>query len=233
MENKRYNLIKEYPGSYSLGCYVIIEGRTAILYNNKGHIINKSFGTYWIEDKKYSEFWEEVPEYARCIIKNYYYGELNKIYKVINWNYSTNDCLLEGTNTGSTDRKRFTSSTKEEYEAQNKSKVEDTKVDFILPKKWCIKRTLSNYDTINKFFNSKVPIGSHNKFSEKEYYITSDHIGIEIWITTLSRHPGEKYTEITFEQFEKYVLNKNVEIFTQSQLELINKMIDDKIKDLV
>ncbi len=70
--------------------------------------------------KTLTETEDNIPEYVECIEQNYYYDVLGKIYKVINWNYGHEDCMLEGINTGSTNRDRFKPSTKEAYEAQNK-----------------------------------------------------------------------------------------------------------------
>jgi hypothetical protein len=68
---------------------------------------------------------EIVPEYVECIkAQPQYnnYGELGKIYKVQDWMYSVDDCMLEGTTSGSTDRNRFKPSTKEAYDAQQSLK---------------------------------------------------------------------------------------------------------------
>ena len=65
---------------------------------------------------------EKIPEYVECIkeLPHYNdYGELGKIYKVLDWNCSITDCMLVGTTSGSTAKKRFKPSTKEAYEAQN------------------------------------------------------------------------------------------------------------------
>ena len=72
--------------------------------------------------------------------------------------------------------------------------------EFILPEKWCIKNTdLCIFDKINKIgFNSIYSGNSINKY----YFIIDGKIDCEY-------HAPEGYTEITFEQFERYVLNKN------------------------
>ena len=65
---------------------------------------------------------EKIPEYVECVEEqpqHNNYGELGKIYKVLDWNCSITDCLLVGTTSGSTSKKRFKPSTKEAYEAQN------------------------------------------------------------------------------------------------------------------
>ena len=65
---------------------------------------------------------EKIPEYVECVEEqpqHNNYGELGKIYKVLDWNCSITDCMLVGTTSGSTSKKRFKPSTKEAYEAQN------------------------------------------------------------------------------------------------------------------
>ena len=65
---------------------------------------------------------DKIPEYVECIEEqpqHNNYGELGKIYKVLDWNCSITDCMLVGTTSGSTAKKRFKPSTKEAYEAQN------------------------------------------------------------------------------------------------------------------
>ena len=65
---------------------------------------------------------EKIPEYVECVEEQPQYntyGELGKIYKVLDWNCSITDCMLVGTTSGSTAKKRFKPSTKEAYEAQN------------------------------------------------------------------------------------------------------------------
>jgi hypothetical protein len=69
-----------------------------------------------------AEIEEEIPEYVECIKKINMFGKLNTIYKVIKWHYSYSDCKLEGSDSGSVDRKRFKPSTKEAYEAQELAK---------------------------------------------------------------------------------------------------------------
>lgn len=65
---------------------------------------------------------EKIPEYVECVEEqpqHNNYGELGKIYKVLDWNCSITDCMLVGTTSGSTAKKRFKPSTKEAYDTQN------------------------------------------------------------------------------------------------------------------
>ena len=60
-------------------------------------------------------------EYARCIRNDdpeYQYGIVGVIYEVLEWFYSPTDCMIKGTNFGSSSIKRFNLCTKEEYESQ-------------------------------------------------------------------------------------------------------------------
>jgi len=160
---------------------------------------------HWLEEciklDKFITFEEAmksfIPEYVECIKeeKAYnFYGELGIIYKVANWNYSINDCMLEGTTSGSTCKNRFKPSTKEAYDAQFVVK----EPEFILPEKWCIRRNLNNFKIINKYFANKFPHLMPPSYS-------SDSIGsTEIsWTSCVNG-----YTEITFEQFKKHVLKE-------------------------
>lgn len=135
-----------------------------------------------------------IPEYVECIEETNYnfYGKLGTIYKVSNWIYSTNDCMLEGTTSGSTDRKRFKPSTKEAYDAQFVVK----KPEFVLPEKWCIKSNISNYKFIKKWAGYDWWNNEFNRF------ITCNK--------TWSFYKNVDYTEITFEQFKKYVLKEKI-----------------------
>lgn len=143
-----------------------------------------------------------IPEYVECVKEEDYsfYGKLGTIYKVQNWNYSTNDCTLEGTTSGSTCRKRFKPSTKEAYDAQFIVK----EPEFVLPEKWYIQRNSENFEILNKWENNKrgtiVAFNNNNNcsmFSDKDYYYTKPENILG-------------YTEITLEQFKKYVLKEEI-----------------------
>ena len=79
--------------------------------------------------------------------------------------------------------------------------------EFVLPEKWCVKCTKESYSVLDKWFFQKT--GKHrldaNKCSYWHYPENSDgnSTSSEIWYG---------YKEITFEQFQKYVLKlKDVE----------------------
>lgn len=74
--------------------------------------------------------------------------------------------------------------------------------EFILPEKWCC-QSKNNYESgiLNDFINSK---GYNATLSKNNFYIHYPFIhGGSAWDYN---KPG--YTQINFEQFEKYVLNK-------------------------
>lgn len=91
-----------------------------------------------IKEDKFITFEEAVktfvPEYVECIKKAPYnfYGEVGTVYKIINLNYKKSDYILEGSHSGSTDRRRFKPSTKEAYDAQFVVKQLKTPKDKIL-----------------------------------------------------------------------------------------------------
>jgi len=86
------------------------------------------------------------------------------------------------------------------YNLEDILKPKVVEPEFILPEKWCIKRTEETYKIINDYFK--------NKFSfnlppiEKSSYIGDDING---WTTFVN-----KTNEITFDQFKKYVLKEEV-----------------------
>jgi len=95
----------------------------------------------------------------------------------------------------------FKPSTKEAYDAQFVVK----EPEFVLPEKWYIQRIPENAKILNKWENDKR--GSFeafnekdngcSMFSDKDYYFTKPEYILG-------------YTEITFEQFKKYVLKKEI-----------------------
>lgn len=82
----------------------------------------------------------------------------------------------------------FTNQTKEEQ--------------FVLPKKWCIKRDKNNYKIINDYFNMN--INGYYGLDDCDNYL---HCPLyDGWNTGIIKE--ENYIEITYEQFQKYVLNQ-------------------------
>lgn len=96
--------------------------------------------------------------------------------------------------------------------------VED---DFTLPEKWCVKDNLDNVDVITNWFTKKLKreiSGGSNYWHFPEEIICRNSI-------CTSKNILPTYTEITFEQFEKYVLNVETNTTMEKQ-----KLIGYKLK---
>lgn len=102
-----------------------------------------------------------------------------------------------------------------EYSPNNWELVEE----FLLPTNWCVKSTPENFDIIKKWLIETDPDKSKWRFYSKEdnRYITYKY--------THCQYIPEEYTEITFEQFEKYVLNVETNTTMEKQ-----KLIGYKLK---
>ena len=86
--------------------------------------------------------------------------------------------------------------------------IDKFKSEFTLPEKWCILRTEENAKVINSFFNRSENNKENFSYYSSTDYLTSDYINTKFWITPSSYKP-DKYTEITLEQFKKYILKQN------------------------
>jgi hypothetical protein len=78
----------------------------------------------------------------------------------------------------------------------------DFEGSFVLPEKWCIKRTVENCEVINDYLNKKY---DYQAYFSKHGYIYSQPING----TSLGSMGDEiifGFTEITFEQFKQYVM---------------------------
>ncbi len=87
-----------------------------------------------------------------------------------------------------------------------------------LPKKWCIRRNQNTHKEINEWFTKKYGI----KFTAKTDFFTGFNGKSPYWKYLHEprlpdgKNLGQKhkdYTEITFEQFKKFVLNPKIRIF--------------------
>lgn len=76
-----------------------------------------------------------------------------------------------------------------------------------LPEKWFIIRDENNYEVINKWNNESYPNTIKATQNSMAYFYSDNDY-------KMTYHPG--YTEITFEEFTKYVLNKNEESIIQN-----------------
>lgn len=79
-------------------------------------------------------------------------------------------------------------------------RTDEEEAVFILPERWCILRNRENYGVVNNWFFRK----GYGKPFEDYGYISINHEGTEF--CTHHKLQGG-YTEITFEQFKKYVVN--------------------------
>jgi hypothetical protein len=94
--------------------------------------------------------------------------------------------------------------------------------DFILPEKWCIKMEHQEYyDWNNKLFKTSID-NTHAKQGYYGYYEGLTYVGG-------TTQPKNNYTEITFDQFKKYVL-KNTIIDYDNYVYLINFLSKLNIK---
>lgn len=113
----------------------------------------------------------------------------------------------------------------------------DTSENFILPKKWAILRTKENYKVINEWFNRKF----NDTYVGYLTFIHSEPVGIGKYYNCVYKDgtKDKDFTEITFDQFKKYVLGKDNDIITETkslfsneQLNEINEIINKKLKEL-
>ena len=83
---------------------------------------------------------------------------------------------------------------------------EEDKKEFVLPEKWCVKRTSENYEVINDYFNKGCNI---NTYEAKNAYMHYPNHRTNVGFLN-GNHSASNvysgYTEITFEQFKQYVL---------------------------
>lgn len=100
-----------------------------------------------------------------------------------------------------------------EIPTQELSKVTEKSNNFVLPEKWYCKRTKENSKILNTWNNIKYD--SHAFCEEGEGCMFSDKNYTGVDLTDY----GE-YTEITFEQFKKYVLNKSKVVKEKSWTEV-------------
>lgn len=145
-----------------------------------------------------------IPEYIECVKKNSHdFGTniIGRIYKVLGKtsNNVNADYLIEydGKKYNSVSQDRFKSSTKEAYDAQFKD-------NFVLPEQWCVKVTSDNNDFINSV---------RDRSCTPNTYVTSKLIISNIknsWLCKMEA-PYEGFTEITLEEFKKYVLEEQLE----------------------
>ncbi len=86
--------------------------------------------------------------------------------------------------------------------------------DFKLPEKWCVKRTIDNFKIINNWCNNNHIDDEHNSYVDSYGYIHSERCNNSF--NSFKRSKGGtqdlSFTEITFEQFEQYVLHNGFKV---------------------
>jgi len=169
-----------------------------------------------------------IPEYVECIsltypnMKDINFGEIGKIYKVLNYNYSISDMTINEYFL-SVGKERFKPSTKEAYDAQFVVK----EPEFVLPEIWWVRITKKNLKDISKFldFNlSKNSIGliAGMVKSHRNGAITKGYNS-----TPITSYGSTFGNEITYDQFKQYVLKENTTVTEKP------KIVFEKPKDKV
>ena len=146
-----------------------------------------------------------IPEYVECtlqqICSDYKLGE---IYKVSSTSQNVNK-IESHNNQGMAfyqmNKHRFKPSTKEAYDAQFVVK----EPEFVLPEKLCIKITKENLDFCKSLENNELKFHKNYPYSIGGYYSPIPNKDCNGFINI-----PKNYTEITFEQFKKYVLKEEI-----------------------
>lgn len=167
-----------------------------------------------IEQDKFITFEEAmktfIPEYVECVqqlVGSAY--KLGIIYKVNNNGYINNDSYSFAYY--NFNKNRFKPSTKEAYDAQFVVK----EPEFVLPEKWYLKITNDNKDIINNWRRNIIQYDN----SDCQYETISQNGSGSSVIFIIQ---NKDYTEITFEQFKKYVLKE------ETVEEVIEEIIENK-----
>ena len=161
-----------------------------------------------------------IPEYVKCTLQqigsDYKLGE---IYKVSSTSQNVNK-IESHNNQGMAfyqmNKHRFKPSTKEAYDAQFVVK----EPEFVLPKLWCIKLTIENQETVIDYINQNTKDGERKGLIDVYYGYNGEHC--TCIFNKLSN------TEITFDQFQKYVLKEEKETVTiKTTVETKSKFINN------
>ena len=184
-----------YRGKFDKDVIFEIDGNN--IYNPQFKKIGIHYGNNWLV---FNDQWAEVIEYPH----GFKVGD-----KISHKDYSTNWEIekIEGNVLFLKDQPLFYNT----ILAKNAIKVDD----FVLPEKWCVKNT---DPLIYRFFDSKLKYMSqcyNNPIHENNYLHSIDLggnnvINSQIGANIAYNYVKPDYTEITFEQFKKYVLNETV-----------------------
>ena len=185
---------------FSRGCATIGQGLDNIINttSEEKHWLNEV-----IRLDKFITFEEAmktfIPEYAECTKEQH-----RSSYKV-GIIYKLKNTLIENEIGGvaywTYNQHRFKPSTKEAYDAQFVVKEEE----FVLPEKWCLKITKENLDFCKSLENNELKFHKNYPYSIGGYYSPIPNKDCNGFINI-----PENYTEITFEQFKKYVLKEEI-----------------------
>ena len=154
-----------------------------------------------------------IPEYVECIlitypnIKDINFGEIGRIYKVLNYNHSVSDMTIQEYIL-SVGKERFKPSTKEAYDAQFVVK----EPGFVLPEKWCVKLTIENREIVIDYINKNTKDGIRSGNIGHHYGYNGEYC----------THIGNVRTNtvITTEQFKQYVLKENTTVTEEPKVVL-------------
>lgn len=87
--------------------------------------------------------------------------------------------------------------------------------NFVLPEKWYVKRNPQNHEVINKWACELKKESGYAYMTSECYFLNNadykrvDNNDIEAFI--------KGYTEITYDQFVKYIINQETDEFNQSE----------------
>ena len=189
------------------------------------------------------------PEYVKCIYNKGTLGtrlEIDKIYKVNVKKTTGDDLYLQDFSVGihkslHPNNKSpnlnyhtgFTVSTKEEYDAQFVVK----EPEFVLPERWYIKTDKKSEESkiIGAFFDDQTGYACYSESCLGQYYNSHNNINQEISedrngkfmaASFAKRNVLPNSTEITFEQFKKYVLKEDVKVLEEPIIELKDSILE-------
>lgn len=143
----------------------------------------------------FKKLYPECIDKDLCYVKNNYYRFYLELHTNRPGFYSTTSYLSRRSN----DLKASKEISFEEFDFED---------EFILPAKWCVKRDTHEKSLILSEWANKVSdTFAHTSYSEFNF-IHSENVDIHSF-SPRSSEKQEGFTEITFEQFKKYVLNQN------------------------
>lgn len=118
--------------------------------------------------------------------------------------------------------------------------VTSSKEEFVLPEIWWVRVTEENKDILSewRFQNTHVKLRTGEICGMcKNFILMTTDKGHSLLGLTYEKNSFDFGNEITWEQFMQHVLKKRIiknftDLFTKDQLDLIDKLIDNKLKQL-